>query len=175
MNELNTIITEQQNYIIIALLLLGIINVLLIIINLGMTSRLKKKYNMLVNNQEGVNIEALITQYYDEVTKVMEKNKDIEKQLKIMEGKIGLCIQKIGVIRYNAFENVGSNLSFAIALLDKYDNGFVLNGLYSRESSTTYAKPIINGKSKYTLSAEEIQALDLARRNYNERTFEIKG
>jgi len=60
---------------------------------------------------------------------------------------------------------VGSNLSFAIALLDGNDNGIVLNGIYSRESTTTYAKSIINGQSKYALSAEEIQAIDIARKS----------
>jgi hypothetical protein len=67
---------------------------------------------------------------------------------------------------------VGSNLSFAIAMLDSNDNGFIINGVYTRDSSTTYAKPVISGKAKYTLSAEEMQALDLAKRNYNERKYE---
>ena len=64
-------------------------------------------------------------------------------------------IQKVGIIRYNAYKDTGSDLSFTLALLDENNNGVVLNGIYSREMSNIYAKPIENGKSTYTLSDEE--------------------
>jgi hypothetical protein len=68
----------------------------------------------------------------------------------------------VGVVRYNAIANTGADLSFAIALLDQNNNGFVLNGIYSRDGSYTYAKPIENGQSKYNLSDEEKEALTKA-------------
>ena len=73
-----------------------------------------------------------------------------------------LLIQKVGVVRYNAFENTGSDLSFALALLDNKDNGIVLNGIFSRESSNLYAKPVISGKSSYSISEEEEKAIEKA-------------
>ena len=81
------------------------------------------------------------------------------------------CVQKVVVVRYNAFDNVGSDLSFTIALLDSSDNGVVINGVYARDSSSTYAKPIVSGKSKYVLSAEEMQALDIAKKTNGERVY----
>ena len=72
------------------------------------------------------------------------------------------CIQKIGIVRYSAFKDTGSDLSFALALLDENNDGVVLNGIYSREMSNIYAKPIQNGKSTYTVSEEETQAISKA-------------
>lgn len=69
---------------------------------------------------------------------------------------------KIGIVRYNAFKDVGSNLSFTLALLDNNNNGVVLNGIYSRDNSNIYAKPIKDGKSEYILSDEEKEAIEKA-------------
>ena len=74
-------------------------------------------------------------------------------------------LQKVGLIRYNPFDEMGGNLCFALAVLDGNDNGFVLNGIHSRTGSFTYAKPIEMGVSIYMLSEEEIKAVDAAKRN----------
>ena len=91
---------------------------------------------------------------------------DIEKQnLEIVEYARNLdlnmkkCLQKVGVVRYNAFDDVGSDLSFALAILDDKNNGYVLNGIYARDNSNIYAKPVENGKSSYVLSEEEKEAI----------------
>ena len=78
-------------------------------------------------------------------------------------------MQKVGLIRYNAYGDTGSDLSFTMALLDADDNGVVVNGLYSRDSSSIFAKPLAKGETKYNLSAEEIQAIDIARTSSNSR------
>ena len=75
------------------------------------------------------------------------------------------CIQKVGIVRYSAYRDTGSDLSFTMALMDSEDNGVVVNGLYSRESSSIFAKPLVKGETKYNLSAEEIQAIGLAKTN----------
>ena len=72
------------------------------------------------------------------------------------------CIQKIGLVRYNAFKDTGSDLSFTLALLDNKNTGIVLNGIYSRETSNIYSKPVEKGTSTYTLSDEEKQAIQKA-------------
>ena len=68
----------------------------------------------------------------------------------------------MGIVRYSAFRDTGSDLSFAVALLDENNSGVVFNGIYSREMSNIYAKPVEKGNSKYTLSNEELQAIDRA-------------
>ena len=76
-----------------------------------------------------------------------------------------LSIQKIGVIRYNPFPDVGGNQSFSIALLDKNDNGLVITSLYTPDGTRVYCKPIIKSQSKYNLSQEEKAAIQKAKSN----------
>lgn len=135
---------------------------------------LRKKYNKFMDGVSDKNVEELLNSCLDNINSIKDRNREIENHINYIERNIIKCVQKVGIIRFNAFENVGSDLSFAIALLDSNDNGIVLSGIYSRDSSSTYAKPIIGGKSKYTLSAEEIQALDIARKEHGERLYKDK-
>ena len=83
----------------------------------------------------------------------------------MLNNKMSNCIQKVGTVRYSAFKDTGSDLSFAVALLDENNDGVIFNGIYSREMSNIYAKPIVNGKSEYTLIKEEEEALEKAINN----------
>jgi hypothetical protein len=142
--------------------------------NLSTRSKLKKlksKYSKFMNGLSDRNIEELIDTCIYGINKVEDKNKDIEKHINYIERNLMQCIQKVGVVRFNAFENVGSDLSFSIALLDNNETGLVISGIYSRDSSATYAKPIVNGKSKYILSTEEVQAFDIAKKSHGERLY----
>jgi len=134
--------------------------------------KLKNKYYKFMNGLSGANIEQVLEDIIDKTNEVIEKNKELEYQLNTIKRNMYYCVQKVGVVRYNAFDNVGSDLSFSVALLDKNDDGVVISSLYSRDSSATYAKPVSGGKSKYALSAEEIKAIDLAKKthitNYSE-------
>lgn len=160
------------------LLIILIINSLLILVllfmNLANRSRLKwlrAKYNRFMSGVSQGNMEQLIEECLNQVDEVKQKNKDIENQINHIERNLLQAIQKIGIIRYNAFDNMGGDFSFSIALLDSNDNGFVLTAIHSRENSSAYAKPIIGGRSRYTLSAEEIQAIEQARKNHRERFY----
>ena len=91
---------------------------------------------------------------------------------KNLDDDLTKCIQKVGIVRYSAFKDTGSDLSFAVALLDEKNSGVVFNGIYSREMSNIYAKPVENGNSSYTLSEEESEAIRKAinsRNVYRER------
>ena len=105
------------------------------------------------------NLEQLIMGYLDNIDDA-KKETDFMKQKfdeLILESK--KCIQKFAIVRYRAFEDVGSDLSFSIALLDGNNNGIIITGIYGRNESTTYAKPIDKGMSRYELSEEENQVL----------------
>ena len=97
------------------------------------------------------------------VNNVNEENKIIKANYLNLEQQLNQCIQNVGIVRYNAFDDVGSELSFAIALLDNENNGFVINSIYGRTSSNVYAKSIENGTSRYALSDEEIKAVNRAK------------
>lgn len=140
---------------------------ILFLINLSNRFKIKKlknKYNKFMNGLSNASIEDVLGDCINKVNGVVEKNKEIEYKLNAVERDMYYCVQKVGVIRYNAFDNVGSDLSYSIALLNNNDDGLVISSLYSRESSSTYAKPITGGKSKYALSAEEMKAIDTAKK-----------
>ncbi|HHY38945.1 MAG TPA: DUF4446 family protein [Clostridia bacterium] len=83
----------------------------------------------------------------------------LEKELGILSTDLDSCIRRVGLVRFRAFDDVGCDLSFSIALLDAKSNGVVITSLYGRQESRVYAKPIKEGKSNYPLSPEEIEAL----------------
>ena len=113
----------------------------------------------------GNNVDEMLRAYIFEVEKVAKKNEEIVSYYKGLNEHIAKCTQKIGIVRYNAFRDTGSDLSFALALLNENNDGVVLNGIYARDMSNIYAKPIENGESKYVLSNEEKEALNKAINN----------
>lgn len=141
------------------------INCTLLVYNIIKTTIISKKYNEFMKKlSNGANIEEMLRKYIQDVLNVSEENEKIKKYCKELNKNMEKCIQKVGMVRYTAFQNTGSDLCFALALLDFEDNGFVINGIYSRDNTTTtYAKPIERGKSKYTLVKEEEEALDIAK------------
>ena len=147
---------------IIILLLIGFV-VLLV-----RFSKLNKRYkNFMEKLGQGKNLEEDLETYMYRVDKVERQNAEISNQVETIENNVTNCVQKIGMVRYNAFKDVGSDLSFALALLDENNNGVVLNGIYAREMSNIYAKPIQNGKSTYVVSEEESQAIEKAMNTKN--------
>ncbi len=147
------------------LTLLGIMVILLVgfIILIAKFSKLNKKYqNFMQKLGNGKNLEEDLETYMYRVNKVESENAQIINSIEEINKEQKKCIQKIGMVRYNAFQDVGSDLSFALAMLDENNDGVVLNGIYSREMSNIYAKPIEKGKSTYTVSAEEAQAIGKA-------------
>ena len=107
-------------------------------------------------------IDEILKKYIMAVENVDEKNKEIEKYCDRLDKNISQCIQKIGMVRYSAFKDTGSDLSFALAMLDDNNDGVILNGIYSREMSNIYAKQVKNGSAINKLSEEEKQALEKA-------------
>lgn len=147
------------------LIMLSIIVLLLIgfIIMLVRFSSLNRKYNNFMRKLGSSNsLEEDLQIYMSRVEKVEKQNAKTAKHVKNIEDNLTKCIQKVGMVRYSAFKDTGSDLSFALALLDENDNGVVLNGIYSREMSNIYAKPVKKGQSTYTISEEEAQAIEKA-------------
>lgn len=151
-----------------------LLTILLFFMNLSLRSKLKNlsiKYNKFMSGVNGENVEHLLEECISKTNLVISRNKENENHINGIERSLLRCIQKVGIVRYNAFDNVGSDLSFSIALLNENDDGIALSGLYSRESSNSYAKPIIGGKSKYALSAEEIKAIDIAIKSHTSSMY----
>ena len=110
----------------------------------------------------GKDISEDINNYMDRIIALEEALSETHSYCKQLENKMKQCIQKVGIVRYNAYNDSGKDLSFAVALLDEKNNGIVFNGIYSREMSNIYAKPVSEGDCKYNLTDEEKEALNKA-------------
>ncbi len=155
-------ILKSDNFLLI-LFCLNIVLLLICLFNIISYSRLNKKYkNFMKKLGEGKNIEEDLENYMYQVRKVEEKNAEIANDVHNIKNDLITCIKKVGVVRYSAYENMGSDLSFTLALLNEENTGVILNGIYSREMSNIYAKPVEKGNSTYTLSKEENEAITKA-------------
>lgn len=144
----------------LGLAFLAIIFFFILNIRLG---RMIKKYNHFMHSLGDKDVENLMSSYLDEMEKLKnEIHGDMNDRIEEIERKLPQCVQNVGIVHYNAFENVGNEMSFSIALLNERKNGFVLTGIYSRENSYVYTKEIIKGKPQRELSREEHEAMNKA-------------
>lgn len=153
----------KSEYSVLGIFAGNVILLIIFIVNTNSTNKLKKTYKTLIKRLgKSNNIEEMLDTYLEKVETVEEENKDIKLHYEELDKNVSKCIKKVGIVRYSAFKDMGSDLSFAVALLDDNNNGIVLNGIYSVENSNIYAKPIQNAKSKYTISQEEQEAINIA-------------
>lgn len=147
----------------IIILIVSVLSIILLIFNHLKLTKIKNEYSEFMKKLgNGKDIDENLKSYTEKVQKVEDLNKEIIQYCERLDKTVDTCTQKIGIVRYNAFKDVGSNLSFTLALLDNNNNGVVLNGIYSRDNSNIYAKPIKGGKSEYVLSDEEKEAIEKA-------------
>lgn len=167
MAPFTTWLTVNLHYVILALTAFIFI-ALIIFININLKlGRLNRRYRQMMQGAEGANLENVLMQQLDAVKDATAKVAALELECRRLDVRLQNCMQKIGVVRFNAFEDTGSDLSFAIALLDARDDGVVISGIFGRNESRTYAKPVAAGQSSYFLTAEEKQAIAAAKANFS--------
>lgn len=149
------LIMSYQPIILIVLIILILILFLIIIIQFSAINKLEKRYRKFMRGVDNKNIEEIIISYLDRVDSAVQQSNDIKISVEEINSRLNNCVQKYSIMRYRAFEDVGSDLSYSIALLDNKNDGIILTGIYGRTDSTTYAKPIDKGLSRYELSEEE--------------------
>lgn len=135
--------------------------VLALLISIG---KLKARYTALIDGVGAKNVEEALLSYLEASRKLETRTAGIEAQLKGLEAEVSTHFQNFGMVRYNAFEGVGGEQSFSLALLDDASNGLVLTGIFGHAETRVYAKPIEAGSSKYLISPEETRAIETARR-----------
>ena len=114
--------------------------------------------------KEPENLKEVLAQF-----KGLEENfEKLSEELESLKKESKFSVQKIGIVRFNPFSEVGGDQSFSIALLDGNNDGIVITSLYSREENRVYGKPIKAGVSEYSLSEEEKQAIEKAKGKKNE-------
>ena len=165
---------ENMDIGIILTILASIILILLIlnIVNMCLISKLKKKYKKFMNGKNANSLENEIIALFEDnkfIKSSIEKNK---KDIRTLYHKFESSFQKIGIIKYDAFSQIGGKLSFCLALLDENNNGFILNSVHSTDGCYSYTKEIKNGECKNSLSDEEIEALQAAiEKKYLHKTY----
>ncbi len=104
-------------------------------------------------------LEGVLLSLGDDLKKLNVSREEIEKYLETVERRLKKSVQGVGIIRFNPFEDAGSNQSFSVAFLNEGGDGVVISSLYSREKVSVYAKPVKNYNSEYPLSEEEKEAV----------------
>ncbi|MCY6485359.1 DUF4446 family protein [Clostridium aestuarii] len=151
--------SDLQPYILMGFVIIIIILIITLLVVLKSINRLETRYRKLTRGINNENLEKIIMSYLDNIDKVKEDTEKIKNQQQEINNNLKQCIQKVSILRYKAFEDIGSDLSFSIVLLDNSNDGVVLTGIYGRSDSTVYAKPIDKGISRYDLSEEEEEVL----------------
>jgi|DewCreStandDraft_4_1066084.scaffolds.fasta_scaffold46712_2 hypothetical protein len=141
-------------------------NVLLFLAVIALTIRswrLMQLYTRLTRGASGANLEELLLEYADTVHKTADRLSEAERAIERLAEVQRRCVQHVAVVRYDAFEDVGGEQSFALAALDERGVGVVLSSVYSRSDVRVYAKEMRNGKPSHALSSEEQRAIARAR------------
>ena len=135
------------------------------IINMVQIFTLKKRYKIFMTGKNAKNLEKTLIERLDQVDGLLRANAENEKNIKTLFKNMKFTFQKVGLVKYDAFNEMGGKLSFSLALLNETDDGFVMNAVHSREGCYTYIKEIIAGNSIIVLCEEEQEALEMAKKS----------
>lgn len=160
---------SQEQMMIGALAMAALLAVLLIvtIILLVKVVKLTKKYRAFMKGSDGKTMESAILARFKEIDELKSESKYTMEKLNIACDTLITAYQKVGIVKYDAFKEMGGKLSFSLCLLDDENNGFILTSMHTREGCYTYIKEIIKGESFVVLASEERRALEEAKNRRN--------
>lgn len=133
------------------------------IVNLVQIKKLKKKYEKFMSGSNAQTLEDTIANHLDQIDGLISANASNEKNISQLTDQIQYAFQKVGLVKYDAFQEMGGKLSFSLCLLNEKEDGFIINAMHSREGCYTYIKEIIAGNCVIILSDEEKEALEMAK------------
>ncbi|WP_281883283.1 DUF4446 family protein [Paenibacillus sp. YYML68] len=141
-----------------AVVVLFILIVLMIVMGVKLR-KLRKSYQAMLNGSSSMNIEEVLMDLQGRSKQLEQQSEKADQAISSIRQDLKKLKAHIGVMRYNAFGDSGSDLSFSVAIVDQELNGVVISGIHNREETYVYAKPLEQGRSKYTLSPEEREAV----------------
>lgn len=139
-----------------------IILLILLIVNMVKTNKIRKKYESFMVGKDGKSLEENLVKRINQVENLLVLEKKNEENIEKIFRNLKSTFQKIGMVKYDAFNEMGGKLSFSLAMLDQKNDGFIINAMHTREGCYTYIKEIINGNSIIVLAEEEKEALNIA-------------
>ncbi len=152
----------STDYVVLGLAALVLIMMILLIVFIVQMSKLKKRYKIFMQGSNAKSLEDTLLYRLEQVDELIEANASNERNIDAIFKNMKSCFQKIGLVKYDAFNEMGGKLSFSLCLLDEKNSGFIINAMHSREGCYTYVKEIIDGNSIIQLAEEEEQALEQA-------------
>lgn len=155
----------DSDYIIIGLTALVCMLFLLTIVNIVQMRKLKKNYKIFMSGNTAKNLEETLIEKLDQIQSFAEANEANNQKIESLTNNLKLTYQKMGLVKYDAFHEMGGKLSFSLAMLNGKNDGFIINAMHTREGCYTYIKEIVDGNSIIVLSEEEQQALGRAMEN----------
>ena len=158
---LESIGIDPAYILIVMFLILIILGAFLVSLNMKY-NRLKRSYSRFMRGSDGKTLEDNIRRHLEEMERIEELSGQNQMELRSLKEKISGSIQKTGLVQYDAFNEMGGKLSFSLALLNRKNDGFIINAMHSREGCYTYIKEVINGNSIIMLAEEEKEALEMA-------------
>lgn len=125
-------------------------------------SRMRRRLRRILSDDGSTGLDEVLHDQATAITELRARVDALNALERELEGASRLALQKVGIVRFNPFQDTGGDQSFAIALLDQTGTGVVLSSLHSRTETRLFAKPVTNGRSRYTLSDEEQDAIRTA-------------
>ena len=146
--------------IIIIILLILVVFLLVRSISYNMRlSRLERRYKIFMKGSDAQSLEKVFVRKFAQIDRLYEAKEDHDHDILFLKKNMEKMFNKYGVEKYDAFDDVGGKLSFALALLDKENTGLILNAVHSRDNCFLYLKEIVKGESYVMLIQEEVEAL----------------
>lgn len=142
---------------------------ILLLVNMGKTRKIRKKYEAFMQGKNAESLEDTLILRLQQVEELLENEKQNREDIQLITDSLKSTFQKIGMVKYDAFHEMGGKLSFSLALLDQKNDGFIINAMHSREGCYTYIKEILNGNSIIVLAEEEKEALAIAMGEENKK------
>lgn len=149
----------------ILLLLCMILLIALIIIFVSLRMRVRRveqRLSVFMRGQDAKSLEDNFAEHFTNIDRLISLSKIQREEMKAIQKKVSNGYQRMGLVRYDAFDQMGGKLSFALTLLDGKGDGFLLNAMHSTEGCYTYIKEIVKGESYIELSDEEQESLNRA-------------
>ena len=138
------------------------VTITLLIVTLCKLKKLRRRVDTLTRGKDTESMEDVILNFFERIESLENEENNTKSDIKEIKENLKITYQKTGLVKYDAFREMSGALSYSLALLDKENNGVLISSMYSREGCYTYAKDIVNGKSKLNLSEEEAEALKQA-------------
>lgn len=157
----------DSDYVLIGIAALALILLIIVFVNIIQMHKLKKKYKMFMDGKNAKTLEESIMSRMDQMDRLIASSEKNEKDIKKIFKNMKYTFQKVGLVKYDAFQEMGGKLSFSLVLLNETNDGFIINAMHSREGCYTYIKEIIDGNSIIALAEEEKEALDMAMNSNN--------